>query len=264
MSGLVKRWEEFPLKWKGVVLAVLPLVVLLLSASMALWGNRQREWTENALAHHIALSNSLEDVQFLVVNAETGIRGYLLTRRSEFLEPYRRAQRELPAQRKQLEQLVASEPGAEPRQEKTSRLKRIETLLSAQMKNLSGLQGRTMLSSAALLPRLEQSKRNMDNLRVELRLMRHTEEGLMNQRLSDITRVRRWDYLGIALTLIVGIIARAVWVYLFNTGFSTRLERVRDNVKARERGESLPYDATTTPDALGELEREIAALASKS
>ncbi len=264
MRGLVKRWEEFPLQWKGVVLAVVPFVVLLVSASMALWGNHDRERTETALAHHISLSNSLEDVQFLIVNAETGTRGFLLTRRSEFLTPFRLAQRELPDQKKELEALVAAEPGTQPRREKTLRLNRIEALLNVQMKNLMALQSLKNPSPDVLIPRLEQSKLDMDNLRVELRSMRHGEESLMDQRMSDITRVRRRDYLGIAVTLIIGVIARAVWIYLFNTGINARLERVRANIKARERGESLPHDATTSPDALGELEREIAMLADKS
>lgn len=264
MNGFVKRWEEFPLRWKSIVLAVVPFVVLLLSASMALWGNRERERTEGALAHHIALANSLEDVQFLIVNAETGTRGYLLTRRSEFLEPFRRAQHQLPLQRKQLEQLVASEPGAEHRRQKTVRLKQIEAQIDTQMKNLAGLQGVKQFSPSALMPGLEKSKRDMDELRIRLLLMRRLEEGLLSERMSDIKHVRERDYLGIALTLIVGVLARAVWIYLFNTGINARLERVRANVKAREKGESLPHGATTSPDALGELEREIAALSLKS
>ncbi|RYX85911.1 hypothetical protein EON83_03915 [bacterium] len=263
-SRLVQRWEEVPLKWKGIVLAVLPLLVLLISAGTALWGNQYRKRTESALAHHIALSNALEDVQFLIINAETGTRGYLLTRRSEFLEPFRRAQRELPPRRKELEELVASEPGEGPRLAKTQSLQRIETLLSEQMKNLTAMQGLTNVSVSSLLPRFEQSKRDMDALRVELRQMRRGEESLMTERMNDIARIRRRDYIGIALTFLVGIIARAVWVYLFNTGINTRLERVIANLRARENGEKLPHDATTTPDALGDLEREIAALASGS
>jgi CHASE3 domain sensor protein len=264
IKGIIRYWEKFPLKWKGIVLAVLPFVVLALSASVALWGNRQRERTETALAHHIALANSLEDVQFLVVSAETGTRGFLLTRRDEFLAPFRRAGRELPRQRKELETIVASEPGDEPRREKMASLKRIEALVDGQMKALLVLQRQTSTSPSELLPRLQQSKRDMDALRAELRLMRRSEEKLMNQRMKDIIWVRQRDYIGVAITLFVGVLARALWIYLFNTGINGRLERIRENVLARERGEALPHDAAPTADALGELEREIVALSPRA
>lgn len=256
-GALITRWDNLPLRWKGIVLAALPFIVLLISASVSWWGNTERERTERALAHHIALTNSLEDEQFLIVNAETGMRGFLLTRKSEFLDPFRRAQRELPKQQKVLAGLVASEPGEEVRRFKTASLNRINALIKSEMDALLLLQSKTKASQTTLLPLLQSSKSDMDKLRSELRLMRGAEERLMGQRLQDIARVRRRDYIGVFLTLLVGIIARAVWIYLFNTGINARLKKVKDNIQAQNRGEELPHPASQTADALGELEREI-------
>src|SRR4028119_1878586 len=45
-----------------------------------------------------------------ILNAETGIRGYALTKRPEFLEPYKAAKRDLPDSLKQLRLLVQNNP----------------------------------------------------------------------------------------------------------------------------------------------------------
>ncbi len=46
----------------------------------------------------------------LIVDAETGVRGFLITRSEEFLEPWQAAQIDFPDQARMLEQLVADNP----------------------------------------------------------------------------------------------------------------------------------------------------------
>jgi CHASE3 domain sensor protein len=47
----------------------------------------------------------------LLVDAETGVRGFVITRSEDFLEPWQTAQTDFPDQAKMLEQLVADNPG---------------------------------------------------------------------------------------------------------------------------------------------------------
>ncbi len=121
----VEAWEHSPLRWKGIVLAAIPLLALLVSASFAFLGNSQRERAETDVARHFEPVTSLEELLTLVVNAETGTRGFLLTRRTEFLGPYTLALQHLAPKIQQLRALPQAEPGAGPR------LSRIETLMKA-------------------------------------------------------------------------------------------------------------------------------------
>jgi signal transduction histidine kinase len=61
-------------------------------------------------------------VENLIVDMETGVRGYVLTQRQAFLTPYRNGQRQWPAAAEQLRQLVANDPT------QTQRVRRIENL----------------------------------------------------------------------------------------------------------------------------------------
>ena len=60
----------------------------------------------------VAQSNSVER---LIIDLETGVRGYLLTEQRPFLEPTRRAERLLPAELAELRELVGSNPQQERR-----------------------------------------------------------------------------------------------------------------------------------------------------
>jgi CHASE3 domain sensor protein len=60
----------------------------------------------------LVVANRLER---LVVDLETGQRGFVITGQDRFLEPWREAQVALPAQGSNLEQLVADNPGQRAR-----------------------------------------------------------------------------------------------------------------------------------------------------
>src|SRR5690348_9217634 len=62
-----------------------------------------------AVEHTMAIETAIHTTLTLLVDAETGHRGYLLTGDEEFLEPLRRAQREIPWRLKKLDGLTAGD-----------------------------------------------------------------------------------------------------------------------------------------------------------
>lgn len=251
-----------PLRVKGIVLAAVPILAIVVSASFSYLGNRQRERAETDVTRHFELVTDLEELLTLVVNAETGMRGYLLTRRAEFLQPYRRASQMLPSKMTELRSVVQQEPGLKPRLDKSLRVSRIQTLVNQQMKALAALRLRADASNnspSELYQQLATSKSLMDKLRGELRLMREEEKGLLAERLAEIAAVRRRDYLAIVVALLLGLIGRLLSVYLFNTGIVHRVQRLKENVHCLGQGLPISFEPSTKPDALGELEREVAA-----
>ncbi len=96
LQEVVSLWRRVPLRIQGIILIGLPLLAFVISASLALLGNYQRPRIETDLHRHFQMASSMSDVLTLMVNAETGMRGYLLTQRDEFLDPYAIATRNLP------------------------------------------------------------------------------------------------------------------------------------------------------------------------
>jgi len=243
-------WSHLASGGRGAALTALPLVAVVFSASMAFVGNRQRALTENAVVHHIKLMEGLGHLSTLMLNAETGLRGYLLARQAEFLQPYELATQSLPSELDGLHSLVESEPGAQPRQEKRARLAAIRATVEEAMAIFSGLraqaEGSTTASAAdpeTLAQQLGRNKAAMDKMRVQLGDMRREEEILLAARLSDIERVRRRDYLTIAAALLLGLTTRGVAFYFFNRQVAARVELLTANLR------TLPQREPSAPES---------------
>src|SRR4051794_30792994 len=85
-----------------ILLFILALTFFLLIR----WLNREAAWVD----HTDQVIAAAERTQGLLVDMETGVRGYLLTRNESFLEPYRGARSGADRSFAQLKSLVADNP----------------------------------------------------------------------------------------------------------------------------------------------------------
>ena len=257
-------WQHLPLKGLGVLSAALPMVAVVASAVLAFMGNQNRQRMEMAVTRHFEMVERLGDLLTLMLNAETGLRGHLLTQRAEFLEPFAFAQRSLPDELESLRAFIEAEPGAGPRAQKRARLEEIrgtvgqEMTLLAQLRDATAIEAPRAANSEGLSGQLIQSKALMDHLRDQLRAMKDEEKRLLDQRLEEIRQVRRRDYLSISLALLLGLATRAVVFWLFNRRVVRRIEQLTANVRALAASEPLPNAPSGHHDAIGELEQELA------
>nr|AIA18849.1 CHASE3 domain protein [uncultured bacterium] len=111
VHSVLARWRKVPLQIQGRIQIALPLLAVVCSAVIAIYGNYQRAQIEAAIQHHFETVSGLDTMLTLMVNAETGMRGYLLTKHAEFLQPYATASQNLPATLSRLHALAVSEPG---------------------------------------------------------------------------------------------------------------------------------------------------------
>jgi signal transduction histidine kinase len=89
---------------------LLPVGLLLLLAGILLWTVGNLIHAQEDARHSQEALTRLERARQLLVDRETGLRGYLLTGKPVFLEPYQAAGRQLPAVVDALEQSLAGEP----------------------------------------------------------------------------------------------------------------------------------------------------------
>lgn len=260
-------WQHLPLRGLGLVSAALPMVAVVFSAAMAFVGNQQRERMETAVTRHFEMVERLGELLTHLLDAETGLRGHLLTAgRAEFLAPYEQATRSLPGELEALRTFTRGEPGEGPRQDKLTRLEAIRGTVERELALLGELRALPPGAPAAngggpLATLLGRSKATMDTLRDQLREMRDGEQRLLAERLTEIRRVRRRDYLTIALALLLGLATRGAVFYFFNRRVVRRVEALTANAHALRAGQPPPHPPSEHRDAIGNLEREIAQLA---
>jgi signal transduction histidine kinase len=111
MSNFTKsRWNQFwsklPTAYRGALIIGIPVIAILPAIASWSWSIRAKSdayWWVNHTQEVIQESNNLMTA---LIDAETGIRGYTITQKPGFLEPYNRIKQETPTYLLKLEKLT--------------------------------------------------------------------------------------------------------------------------------------------------------------
>jgi CHASE3 domain sensor protein len=253
-------WQHVPLHLQGKIQVALPLLAVIVSAVLAILGHCQHARIEAAMQRQFQTVASLNEVLTLMVNAETGMRGYLLTKHEEFLQPYATASHDLPVAMSQMRVLAKSEPEGNLRINKLRLLSELQTLINQQMLDLAWQERNATLpniSNEVIFNHLALGKHLMDQIRDNIGGAQTEEWGLLTQQVQRINAIRRRDYLAVFLALVVGLGTRLVAWCLFNAGIIRKVEHPVKNMCTLRQGNLLPFPPFGEPGALGELEKEI-------
>jgi len=221
VQPVTRLWRRIPLRLQGKILVILPLVAITISAVFALFGNHQRANIQADIQRHFQMVRGLNEVVTLMVNAETGMRGYLLTKRDEFLQPHATASQKLPSAMSDLRALAEAEPSHDPRLNKLRLLNQIQLLIDRQMADLTWQQQYVTAPNVfdtKVYHHLAYGKRTMDEIRAILNAMQSEEGLLLTKRVQEINAMRQRDYLAIILALFIGLGTRLTARYFFNKG----------------------------------------------
>jgi CHASE3 domain sensor protein len=174
--------------------------------------NHKLSAEQGRIAHTLQVSATIDHVLTLQLNAETSVRGYLLTSDPLYLQPYTTAQNELPATLAALTTLVQDNPAQVARAQEAS------TLIAREMTILATLQATTQIGNDPTAEQLAASKRQMDELRVELGAMTDEETTLLGARRMEAQRLaRRAQAVGV-LAIVIGLIGSLLASLLFTKG----------------------------------------------
>jgi methyl-accepting chemotaxis protein len=151
----------------------LSLLMLLVVAVVAFQGAQQIIQTMDGLVESRENARAIREVRLLLVNAETGQRGFLLTGEARYLEPYEKALQGLNASLDTLHRNLSGDP------EQRARLARIEPLMRDKLAELSEtirLRQQKGLEAALDVVRTDRGKQAMDHIRQSLGEMLELED----------------------------------------------------------------------------------------
>ncbi|WP_298324140.1 ATP-binding protein [Asticcacaulis sp.] len=252
---LTRFWADRPLALKGLVVVALPLAILLVSLSLLFQASHAEEEAEDDVRRAFAVQRDTYQVHALLAEAAAGVRGYVLTRQARFLEPYRKAEADLPPTFDRLDGIIRD---AEIRQ----RFERIRSLAVRKREGLHTIvelaDGRlgNERNTAEIEAALVSNKIVLDAMRQEIDRIQVRENALLDQRLRRVEQVRNRFLLLTAISAIVGLLGSLAAVYLFSTGIVRRIGNLEDNAERLAQGEALndlPQDA----DEIGRLAQRL-------
>lgn len=258
-------WNRAPVRAQGGILSLIPIVAVIVSFIFAIHGNNQRGWIQYDIERRFKIVRQYNDLMNSMINAETGERGFLLTRNAEFLAPYEQSVAEVPGKIEALRQIIYEEPGEKPRLERLESLATIQTLIGQQLALLKESQEftRNGKSSGELTAHLNKGKNLMDEIRDRLGDMQSRDAEILSERVEEINSIRKRDYILLFVVLVVGVLMRGISFYLFDRGIVRRVNRLTETVKHINEGEKIKTAPPKKADAIGLLEQEIVKIASR-
>ncbi|WCO65177.1 ATP-binding protein [Iamia majanohamensis] len=247
-GGRLRRaWRDAPLRRKLVVAVLLPAVWLVPTGiAVAVVQDRQADVRRELRADNDALG-ALSRLELSLVDAETGMRGYLATDDQELLEPYLDASRDLRRARTDLDAALGADGGIADEVDGRS-----AAAAAAVVSLVDAAPPDGPLREAALLAakeRMDAARQAVDDLqaRVRAELLDHRAE-------ADALTVRA--QLVVAAGLAVSLLAGVVSVGIIGTGIGRRATAVERNARHLARGEPLE-PATASGDELGRMTDEL-------
>jgi signal transduction histidine kinase len=252
-SGRIARWWlDRRLRTKGLIVLALPMMVLIVTVVLSLVVDshevalRQKTLAVNSLA------NQSEQILTLLLNAESGVRGYALTHNQDFLQSYQQAVNQAPAA---VAAWLQNAPGVIGKPEADN----VASLVNNQLASLGSLQAGVAdgtLSSADLNRQLLADESNMDSLRATLDNIQANEAATLGSRTDSVdflhSVVETIDVAGIGIGVIGGITA----MVLFVRAIVRRIGVVSAN--AHRLGVSEPLvSMPPAKDEIGELGSEL-------
>ena len=158
-----------------------------------------------------------------IVNAETGLRGFLLTGKDIFLEPYWAARREIPDPFRALGRLEIDDP------QQLERIKNLEALVHS---NLGAMEEQRLDAAAgrraAALAHMDAGKASMDDLRRTLALMESAEQRDLVEYSAGLSRAQGQMEIALFAGGGLGLIGGIVAVLLFTAGIVRRVNALED------------------------------------
>ena len=251
-AGESRTRFHLTLSRKGLFLVGFPLLFQFLLV-LALYSLERRQDEDQAWQVHsqqvMAQANNLLR---LVVDAEAGMRGYVLSGDPDFAGPYYSALGEIPSARAKLQSLVQDNPA------QTASANRLAALVRKRL-DAEAEVGRRMDSqateAAAELVRGGAGLRAMDELRAEMDRFLQEEQRLDALRREatarSLTRLNRLVVIGTLLSLL-GALASL----LFTSGIARRLEALAGNVRLFAAGQPL-RPMGRGPDEIADLDRAL-------
>jgi PAS domain S-box-containing protein len=211
LRRLSASWVRIPISYRGVLVIALPTLCTLIT--LGFWiGLRERAQSLNVQIERGNIQvRASDDLLTMLLNAETGVRGYALVPEAKFLEPYQSAQQKLPDTLKQFSQ---SQSGPELDREVASIQRRVPL-------RLQNLTDQIAASQSAALDRtkanqlLNQGKALMDAIRQDLNTVKTIQSQNLNREMATVAQVRSLAGVVQQVMVVVSLLAFVAAFYLF-------------------------------------------------
>ncbi len=228
---------------------IIAFLLLLISYFLIFFIVRKVVDETSNVTHSYTVINKLEQLKAEVVDAETGLRGYLLTKDQRFLEPYRSG---ISLGMQTHKELVSLSDGS------LTRLQHLDTLQYLINRRFSLMNRTITLFQQAgnnitdeMRQGREVNKSAMDSIRVYVELAKRDEQGVMLERKSKLARF----FSGARIVSVASLITALITIlYSLMIYYREKRDKDRSNARVKEAEGELAVNVDELKMANQELE----------
>jgi CHASE3 domain sensor protein len=232
-SRLLTYWSRLSLSYRGAVIVTIPALCLLATLGTWLWSRSTGLDIREKIERSQERIANTKELLVVMLNAETGVRGYLFAGDPEFLEPDKMAQKNLPIALANLQQSSGND------HQKLAQLDSIRSRIQSIQKLMVELQ--TTFSAPARAQLLKQGKREMDALRQSINAAQAIELISLDRERTNLNDLQSLIQSLQQLFTVTGIMSTVGGIYLFQL-----LERELRQREAQIQTRDSTIDTLTT------------------
>ncbi|HEX5750134.1 MAG TPA: CHASE3 domain-containing protein [Archangium sp.] len=238
----------------------LSLLVLLTIALVAFQGAQQLVQTTEGLMESRDQARNIREVRMMLLDAETGQRGFLLTGEERYLEPYLRATQQLDAQLDNLRKSLADDP------EQLARLERLEPLIRDKLAELAEtvrVRQQQGFAPSLEIVRTDRGKLAMEQIRKALGEMVGAEDDIWNRLEHEARSSAQRSMVVLGLGTLLGLLVVALGSYVITRTITGPLDKLVMGAEQIGRGNFAHRIGVHNQDETGELARAFNAMSER-
>ncbi|NNB89718.1 methyl-accepting chemotaxis protein [Corallococcus exiguus] len=238
----------------------LSLLVLLIIAGVAFQGAQQLTTTTEGLLEAHNNYKLLREVRALVVDAETGQRGFILTGDESYLRPYQNALTELRTD------LDALRPAMAKYADQRSRFAKLEPMVVSKLDELSDtvrMRREQGFEAAQAVVKTNRGQREMEAIRETITEMRETEEDRWKQYSDAATQAAQRSVWVLALGTLLGLAIVGVGSFVITRGITDPLRKLTFGAEQLGKGDLTHRIDVRGKDEMADLAGAFNAMAER-
>ena len=254
---LVRFFNNLPIERKLLLTSIIPFIALVLSSVLTYQGVRTFADDEEQLNRVYLTQRTASEYMRLVLELNSGFRGYVMTRQDGFLEPYRLAHDHIASVGDQLEELLRDHPAQLAIVHDAQRL--VKTLTHEKD---SLIQAARKGHSAEAIHYVEEGRGRAIMLQIRDHMTRfdHLEQTALNDALANMAEARTSMTSNILGGIILALVFMMFALHLIARSITAPLVTLAKSVRSKS-GFSPPKLAVLDRrDELGELTRVMSAM----
>ncbi len=265
---LLGWWTDRSVRTKALVAVGIPATALLVAVVAFFYLDAVSRVAQQSVTHTLNVTADLDESLGMLVDAETGARGYVLTGEQAFLQPYGRVVGGIAGSLDAIGQLVADNPV------QVERLAALRSLVDRRLALFQEVIAEGPVGSTGLPERqralLDEGKAMMDQVRAAIAEMLLTEDQLLAESQARADAASTNGQLIVVGTLVVGLAGALLAAILLTAGVVRRVKRLEANAELLAAGQPmvplpvakdevgrLATNLERTSNLLGERERAL-------